>query len=197
MTGEPQGKGASAERELKFIADRGTLKAALAAPLLGGQAGPPPWRKLRTVYFDSEAGDLARARVALRVRRVGGGWIMGLKRSASGDRGAFDREETEVTAASAEPDLALFDKATVGEIAGLVGAKPVIPKFGSDIRRAARTIKANGAAIEVAFDAGFLFAGEKRAPVAELELELKSGELVALFDLGLALVEAFPVRLGI
>lgn len=47
-----EGKGsAGAERELKFIADRRTLRAALAAPLLGGEAGAPPWRKLRTVYF--------------------------------------------------------------------------------------------------------------------------------------------------
>ncbi len=44
MTGETQDKAAGsagAERELKFIADRRTLKAALAAPLLGGEAGPP------------------------------------------------------------------------------------------------------------------------------------------------------------
>jgi inorganic triphosphatase YgiF len=187
---------AGVERELKFIANRKTLKAALAAPLLGGDAGPPKWRKLRTVYFDSEVGDLSRARVALRMRRVSGRWIQSLKRAAREDRSAFEREETEVAAPSGEPDIALFGDSIAREIADLTGAKPLGPRFGSEIRRATRTIEANGATIEVAFDAGFVFAGERRAPVAEIELELKSGAPATLIDLGLALVEAFPVRLG-
>ena len=172
MTDEKQGGGglsAGPERELKFIADRRTLKAALAAPLLGGEAGPPRWKKLKTVYFNSEARDLAHARVALRVRRVEGDWIMGLKRTAPNNRGAFDREETEVVAPSGEPDLALFDKAVAREVEVLTGAKPLTPQFGSDIRRTARTIRANGAMVEVAFDQGFLFSEEKRAPIAELD----------------------------
>ncbi len=85
---------------------------------------------------------------------MNGGWIMGLKRAAPEDRGAFEREETEVAAPSGEPDLTLFDKAVAREITDLTGAKPLTPQFGSDIRRATRTIEANGAAIEVAFDAG-------------------------------------------
>ena len=190
--------GAGAERELKFLVDRKTLKAALTAPLLGGDAGgPPAWRKLRTVYFDDDAGDLSRARVALRVRRSKAGWVMGLKRDAAQDRGPFEREETEVECSSADPDLSLFDKAVAREVLDLTGGQPLAPRFGSEIRRAARTIETGGAAIEVAFDEGFLFAGERRAPVAEIELELKSGPPAALFDLGLRLIEAFPVRLGV
>ncbi|MGO9419372.1 CYTH and CHAD domain-containing protein [Roseiarcus sp.] len=191
------GAEAGAERELKFVADRKTLRAALASPPLGGEAGPPAWRKLKTVYFDTDEGDLSRARVALRVRRSRDGWVMGLKRAAAEDRGAFEREETEVASPSGDLDLSLFDKATAREITDITGDKSLAPRFGSDIRRAARTIETNGAAIEVAFDEGFLFAGERRAPTAEIELELKSGPPAALFDLGLALVEAFPVRLGL
>ena len=202
MTGETQDEcggaaEAGAERELKFIADRKTLKAAMAAPPLGGDMGPPVWRKLRTVYFDTEAGDLSRARVALRVRRSKDGWVMGLKRAAASDRGAFEREETEVACPSGAPDLGLFDKAVAREVAELTGGRPLAPKFGSEIRRAARTIAAGGAAIEIAFDQGFLFAGDRRAPTAEIELELKSGPASGLFALGLDLVEAFPLRLGL
>ena len=177
-----------AERELKFLADRSTLKAAMATPLLGGDRGPPAWRKLRTVYFDTEAGDLSRARVALRVRRSKDGWVMGLKRAAA-DAGAFEREETEVACPSGEPDLSLFDKSVARDVMGLTGGRPLAPKFGSEIRRAARTIVAGGASIEIAFDQGFLFAGDRRAPTAEIELELKSGPPSALFALGLDLLE--------
>src|SRR5208283_2335951 len=136
--------GAGVERELKFIADRKTLKAAVSAPFLGGEAGPPTWRELRSVYFDDDDGDLSRVRVALRVRHVDGGWVMGLKRAGSEDRGAFEREETEVSSPSGEPDLSLFDEAIAREVTDLTGSKPLKPRFGSEIRRAARTVETNG-----------------------------------------------------
>ncbi len=185
------------ERELKFIVGEKTLKAALSAPFLGGREGFPVWKDLRSVYFDTDDGDLSRARAALRVRSVDGGFVMSLKRAASGDRGAFERKESEVASPSAQPDLSLFDEETRREVTGLTGSKPLAARFGSEIRRAARTIEKDGAAIEVAFDDGFLFAGAARQAAAEIELELKSGPPVALFDLGLELVEAFPVRLGL
>lgn len=188
---------AGVERELKFLADRKVLKAAEASPILGGEAGALTWRRLRTVYFDDEDGDLSRARIALRVRRADGGFVMGLKREASEDRGAFEREETEVPLPTGEPELSRFPKTVAREVTDVTGNKPLAPKFGSDIRRAARTIEAHGAAIEVAFDDGFLFAGERRAPIAEIELELKSGAPVALFDLGLEFVDMFPLKLGL
>jgi inorganic triphosphatase YgiF len=196
---EPQAEDreAGVERELKFLVDRKTLKAVEASPVVGGEQGPLSWRRLRTVYFDNEDGDLSRARVALRVRRARGGFVIGLKRSASEERGAFEREETEVPSPSGEPDLSLFEKAVAREVMDLTGNKPLAPKFGSEIRRAVRTIEAHGATIEVAFDDGFLFSGERRAPTAEIELELKSGAPAALFDLGLELVEFFPVKLGL
>ncbi len=75
----------------------------------------------------------------------------------------------------------------------IVDEKALAPRFGSDIRRTLKTLRFHGADIEVAFDEGFLFAGEQREPTAEIELELKAGEPVALFDFGLALVDALPL----
>jgi hypothetical protein len=73
-------RGSGAERELKFVADRKTLKAALALPLLGGVAEAPKWLRLKSVYFDTQDADLMLHSVTLRVRRTKAGYIMGLKR---------------------------------------------------------------------------------------------------------------------
>ena len=185
---------ASAERELKFVADRKTFKAAVALPLLGA-GEPPKWRRFKSVYFDTEDGDLMRSGVTLRVRRAKGATIMGLKRAAASTRGFFERDELEVGSPSAEPDLALFGEAVSRKIKEIAGDKPFAARFGSDIRRASRTVEVGGATIEVALDQGFLFAGEQRAPVYEIELELKSGEPTALIDLGLSLIDALDVKL--
>ncbi len=193
---EYDGPDEEVERELKFLVEPETLRAALSAPLLRGRDGADAWRTLRTVYFDTDDDDLAGARIALRVRRSDDGWVMGLKREASGG-GAFDRRETEVALASGVPDLSRFDKAIAREVTDVTGDKPLRPKFGSEIRRATRTVDLDGSRIEVAFDEGRLFAGEQSAPTAEIELELKSGPPPALFDLGLGLLDAFPARLGL
>ena len=114
----------SAERELKFAADPKTFKVALALPLLGGVAEAPERLRLKSVYFDTEDGDLMRHGVTLRVRRAEGAYIMGLKRVPKLNRGFFDRDELEVKSPSAEPDLSLFDEAIAREIKETIGGGP-------------------------------------------------------------------------
>jgi triphosphatase len=185
---------AGVERELKFVADRESFDAALALPLLGGpnERSSP---RLESVYFDTEDDDLARSGIWLRVRREDGACVLGLKRAADSDRGAFVRDEQEVTSSSPEPDLALFDAPTARGLDEIIGGKGLKAKFGSDVRRTKGTVEFGGAAFEVALDSGFLFAGERREPLREIELELKSGPSAALFAYGLEVVEALPVRL--
>jgi triphosphatase len=193
-TGRKASATAGLERELKFVADPETFGAALALPLLGGPQGGSS-RRLESVYFDTEDGKLARSGVALRVRREDGAWILGLKRAADSDRGMFERDEQEVRSPSAEPDLALFDAETARDLAEIIGGKGLKAKFGSDVRRTTRTVEVGGSAVEVAFDSGFLFAGERREPLCEIELELKSGGPAALLAYGLQVSEALPVRI--
>jgi len=187
---------AGAERELKFLVEAKAFDEALVLPLLGGpEAGSE--KRLESVYFDTEDGDLGRERVALRIRHVDGGFIQGVKWSRASDAGAFEREEREVPSPSGEPDLALFDAATARDLAGMVGGKTLAPQFGSDIRRTTRTVRFKGATLEIAFDSGLLLAGERRANVREIEVEQKSGPPAALFAFGLELIEALAARLSV
>jgi inorganic triphosphatase YgiF len=182
-----------AERELKFAADVKTFKAAFHLPLLGG--AEEARRRLKSVYFDTGDSDLMRHGVTLRVRKQNGTNLMGLKRAARSKCGFFDRDELEVKSPSAEPDLSLFGETIANKIKKIIGERPLAAKFGSDILRASRMVNLSDAVVEVALDDGFLFAGERREPVHEIEVELKSGESTALIDLGLALVDALDVRL--
>ncbi len=72
----------------------------------------------------------------------------------------------------------------------------VSPVFSTKIRRHQQTVGIGDAEIEVAFDEGTLIAGERTEAVCEVELELKSGEVGALYELALSLLEPGPLRLG-
>ena len=119
---------------------------------------------------------------------------MGVKSDTRAHGGYFERDEEEAPLQSPKIDLNVLDRKTSAELRDIVGKKALTPRFGSDIRRTLMTLRFHGADIEVALDEGFLFAGKRREPTDEIELELKSGEPVALFDFGLALVDAVPLR---
>ena len=68
------------DRELKFVADRATLKTALALPLPGAVIQGTFSQALKSTYFDTEALELMRHGVSLRVRQSGGKCILGFKR---------------------------------------------------------------------------------------------------------------------
>ena len=74
------------------------------------------------------------------------------------------------------------------------------PAFSADVRRRTVTIRVAapgraGAVVEVARDSGEITAGGKRAPVSELELELREGPPSALHDLAMAVQSRAPLRL--
>jgi inorganic triphosphatase YgiF len=193
-----QGESAHPERELKFLADPETFKAALKHSLFGQKiAGKPAPQAIKSLYFDTESGDLLQRGVTLRVRRMNRHMILGVKKEASPDGWFFERAEAETPSPSAEPDLSLLDKDIARKLEDIVGDKKLAPRFGSDVHRTLRTVKFRSAEIEVALDDGFLFAGERREPTHEIELELKTGEPAALFEFGLALLEALPLKLGV
>jgi inorganic triphosphatase YgiF len=192
----PKPRPSGREIELKFFADESDFKATQQWATLGAGRKSPAQR-LRTVYFDTEARDLWRHRMALRVRALRNRYTMALKWSGSFAGGQFERGEIEVAMRSPEPDPALLGEKIVGEIMRVTEGRPLRPYFATDIRRVVHHVAVESSEIEVAFDTGFIVAGEQKSPVREIELELKSGDPADLYRLGLSFAEAFPVRLGI
>jgi triphosphatase len=189
--------GLHVERELKFIADAKTLSAAKALPLLGGTSAHTRAKRLRSTYFDTKGGDLRRNGVYLRVRQTPNGYLLGVKSRLDPAGGGFGRAELEVECSTPTPDFALLGESALAGIAEISRGASLAPVYVSDVRRLARMITIQGATIEVAFDDGVLLAGDRREPLHEIELELRSGEPVALYRAGLSLIDALPARLGV
>ncbi len=180
------------ETELRLVADAATFRALASHPLLGPKA-PLKWTQQRTVYFDTDGADLQRHGMTLRVRSLRGRKLLSLKLR----EGSFDREKIEVRAPGEGPQIDLLPPASQELIAAATQARSLAPRFASQIRRATRLVAFEGASVEVAFDEGEIVAGAQKAPVREIELELKSGPPSSLYRFALALLEAAPLRLGV
>ncbi len=182
------------EVELKFLVTEAALKTVQQSALFGSPTRRTAQR-LRSVYFDTAQADLWRHRTFLRVRSQRGGRLLALKADGDDPTNPFLRHEIEVPSPSAEANPALLGEAVAAEIERVTEGRPLLPRFTTDIRRTLHRVTAGGSEIELAFDRGSITAGDARAPVREIELELKSGDAADLFALGLALAEVAPVRL--
>lgn len=94
------------ELEIKFKTDSAGLKLALRSELLSTDAPDTPRRTLRSVYFDTPAGDLRKQRMFLRVRKVRNTHIMGLKGARPLAEAPFSRSEIEVRVPRLDPEIA-------------------------------------------------------------------------------------------
>lgn len=152
---------------------------------------------LRARYFDTADGRLAAAQLAWRLRLEDGRWVQTLK--GRGD-GLMQRLEHEVlrdpldSPAGEAPalDLSLHTGTPAGDLLARVLAEdrspdvpaaPLVVRHGTEIRRLKRLVRHAGAVVELALDIGDVVAGDRRAPVHELEMELVSGPVAAMLDL--------------
>ena len=205
----------STETELKFRIPAARLAAVRRAVATRTAVIEP----LAAVYFDTPGEDLARARIALRLRRETGGWVQTLKTEgalalqrlehnvAVQDVGAGGGDTTD-----APPALDLRRHA--GSEAGAVLARVLarlssrapsraqervpmdrllVARYATEVRRTRRVLRFEGARIELALDEGRIVAGEAVCTVCEIEFELLSGSPQAL----LALAARWTARFGL
>jgi triphosphatase len=178
------------ERELKF---RLALRAAARAErelVLG------PGVALSSIYFDTPSRELSRARAALRLRRVGRAWLHAFKcERAPGVRG-----EWEAAVPRGVLDIARLPLQEIRQASGVDLAllhRRLRPLFETRFTRRAADVRFKDAAVEVALDRGVIVAGGKRAPLLELELELKSGAAARLLRYAQTLVAPLELRLSL
>lgn len=193
----PSGETAIAtEIELKLRFAPARLRAVLALPLLLAARGAVT-RKLTAIYFDTPALDLSQRRIALRVRREGRRWVQAVKGGGSTASGVHQRLEIENVLKHPHPDLSLLPRHPVSKILqSKKVAGSLVPVMRTEIMRSLRLLEpVPGVQIEVAIDSGVIRSGRRRTQVCEIELELKSGPVSALFELAQQLAQAVPLAL--
>ncbi|WP_026349883.1 CYTH and CHAD domain-containing protein [Bordetella sp. FB-8] len=132
---------------------------------------------LRALYFDTPERELARARIALRLRLEGRRWMQTLKTPGAD---AITRVELNHPRPDPTLDLSVYAgtpfEAVLSKLRGPLG-----PRYETDVRRLVRTVRSRQGTVELAFDTGLLRAGALELPICELEFELMSGRPAAIF----------------
>ena len=177
------------EREIKLLLPAAQVKAAgqwfVARTGNEGRA-----IKLSNIYFDTPQLTLAASKSALRLRHTPDGWLQTFKTVGSAANGLHSRHEWEMPVAgeALAIDALLRECDEPAAAQALREAAPqLIELFRTDFTRTLWQVSVDGSEVEAAIDQGNVLAevnGElRRAPISEIELELKSGDEAALHAL--------------
>jgi inorganic triphosphatase YgiF len=184
------------EVELKLLAPAGVLAQLREAPVIARHArNGGVVRRLDAIYYDTQDRTLFSHGLSLRVRRNGKRYVQTLKRAPINGQ-PFVRSEWEASVDSVTPDLTLLPIAEIGAPLDALAPSALDPIFATKVHRRVQQLELKGAIVEVAFDEGSIEAGERSEPLTEIELEMKAGDAGVLYDLGLQLLEAAPLRIG-
>ncbi|HYM18271.1 MAG TPA: CYTH and CHAD domain-containing protein [Micropepsaceae bacterium] len=190
------------EFEIRFAAQPDDLtRLARGTALTGVSAGRPKMRRMITTYYDTPKLGFAKAGLSLRVRKTGGVYVQTVK-TQSASTLADARGEYEASLPSPKPDLRFVpDPALRQRLSQIASASRLTPVIETQIRRTTRALKTEtGDEIELAVDRGeirTLDNGRAVLPVSELELELKQGKPLALYDVARKLSRKTKLTLAV
>ncbi|MGB5077788.1 MAG: CHAD domain-containing protein [Sphingorhabdus sp.] len=156
--------------------------------------GKPAWVEQYSTYFDTPNCLLFKAGLSLRIRLANGARTQTVKGDGANAAALFVRSEWERSVADDRP---ILDDTT--PISSLLCEKvrEIAPIFKVDVIRQIWIIKEGKTLIEVALDRGEVIAGDRSAPICEIEFELKSGNTSDLFAWARRIDGVTPVHLGL
>lgn len=145
-------------------------------------------------YFDTADRSLRREKIAYRVRKENERWMATIKGNGSADGGLHCRSEWNVEVADGTPDLSVFAATSIDKnVFNELNADSLQILVETVFQREAVTVKYEDSLIEIALDNGFVLGAGKRAPILEVELELKEGRKGDLLKLGAELSRKFSL----
>lgn len=156
-------------------------------------------KTLLNAYFDTQTNWFRQHDSGLRTRQKQGQFEQTLKLAGQQHGAAHIRPEYNVPATGVVPQLDAFP-AEVWPLGTDVAAlqQQLIELFRTDfVRQTVLMETARGGRIELVFDQGLVIGNAQQEQICELELELQSGAVADIFGLAAALVQRFPLQLGV
>jgi inorganic triphosphatase YgiF len=135
---------------------------------------------LHARYYDTAERELARANVALRLRKEGRRWVQTVKAPGAD---ALSRLEINHMRPRPELDVQLYGDTPFQQVLNRLKS-PLALRYETKVTRLALKLELPNAVIEIAYDQGAVVAGELELPISEIEFELLSGNIEALFEIG-------------
>lgn len=158
-------------------------------------ASQPQEQDLYGIYYDTPALDLARLHMGLRLRRQDGGWVQTIKSGQPGASGLHTRLEFEHATQKQALELHHISHPSTRDFLTSKKIAPLLqPVFITRIQRTHWQIpyKQDGL-VELALDIGTVECNGRTLAVSEIEIELKSGPLDAVFAVAQALTQHFAL----
>jgi triphosphatase len=185
----------STEVELKLAARPDDLPVLKRSLMAKAPVAVSTQERLISTYYDAPDLALKKRGLILRVREQGGHFTQTVKAEEPGAQDILSRDEWEDAVADNRPELGAEQSGPhlPQEVAG-----DLAPLFATDVARTVVELgPVPGTAIEAAIDEGEIRAAGNNTsePICEIELELKSGDAAALYDIALDLLEAAPIRI--
>ncbi|MEM9198103.1 MAG: CHAD domain-containing protein [Pseudomonadota bacterium] len=184
------------ERELKVLSEPAALARLAKHPMLVERAEGGAKRTLTSIYFDTADRHLAKQGMALRIRRKGRSWEQTLKHQRQAlSAGLSTPEELSFPVRHPQPDLDHPDLTGLLETARshLQGHVPG-PVFETRIERRLWVLDLPQGRVEIVLDSGEIAAGTHLAPIHEVEIELVSGGLEAVYAAAQTLFDDGPLQ---
>lgn len=184
------------EQEVKLlVSSDNKIDLSLMPFLLAMADGKGVTDHLVSTYFDTDALELSKQGLGLRMRQINEQFLQTVKTSGKVKDGLHQREEWEDKLDGPEWDIAILRHTPLKAIID----KPecwsqLSALFTTDfLRETLQLTLDDGSQIELAYDRGEVRAGELKAPIHEIELELKTGDSDQLILLANRLCQQLPV----
>jgi inorganic triphosphatase YgiF len=168
------------ETELKFRLPAKGLAVLTTGRLPRFQKGQVERQHLVSTYFDTAKHKLKRRGLTLRIRQTQDKKIQTVKANGHGQIG---RGEWEAEVGDLTPDLGKASDTPLQKLGAKKLRRKLKPVFKTLVERTVVPLHTEQAEIELAVDRGKIETGRRGTPLAEIELELKSGRPRELFHL--------------
>ena len=184
------------ETEIKFEVSPGDLQKLAASRNLRPSDGQlAEHEHLVSTYFDTPNHLLKRHGISLRVRQAGKKRIQTIKTAANGV--AVERGEWEKRIDGDGPDLRAARGTPLQRLVSKRLKRNLDAVFSTHVHRTLVPLRPGNSRVELALDEGHIRAGLYSSPLAEVELELKSGSIGDLFKTARMVAQLVPARLAL